>query len=102
MNIKDQLRQEFERRRDICKGIFERDSDTYYQGKAVAYDESISIIDSLSEEEPSKDLEEAAEKHINEAWFMWSYYDDDDEDGIEQSVHDAFIAGAEWGAKHLK
>lgn len=38
-------------------------------------------------------LEEAAEKQINEALFKWSY---DDEDGIEQYVHDAFIAGAQW------
>ena len=41
----------------------------------------------------SDNLEEAVEKHINEALFKWSY---DDEDGIEQYVYDAFIAGAKW------
>lgn len=41
----------------------------------------------------SDSLEEAAEECINEALFKWSY---DDEDGIEQYVHDAFIAGAQW------
>lgn len=39
------------------------------------------------------DIEEAAEKCIDDALFKWSY---DDEDGIEQYVHDAFIAGAKW------
>lgn len=48
--------------------------------------------------EPDKSMEEAAEKHINEALFKWSY---DDEDGIEQYVHDSFIAGAEWQARQL-
>ena len=44
----------------------------------------------------SDSLEEAAEECINEALFKWSY---DDEDGIEQYVHDAFIAGAKWQAE---
>lgn len=57
------------------------------------YKSLLDIIDSISEEKPSEDLEEAVEKQINEALFKWSY---DDEDGIEQYVHDAFIAGAEW------
>lgn len=57
----------------------------------VDANELLSFLDTLSEE--PKSLEEAAEKHINEALFKWSY---DDEDGIEQYVHDSFIAGAEW------
>ena len=40
-----------------------------------------------------EELNKAAEEHINEALFKWSY---DDEDGIEQYVYDAFIAGAKW------
>lgn len=47
-------------------------------------------------EESDKSLEEAAEKQVNEALFKWSY---DDEDGIEQYVYDAFIAGANWQKK---
>lgn len=42
--------------------------------------------------------DEAAERQINEALFKWSY---DDEDGIEQYVHDAFIAGAEWQKEQM-
>lgn len=44
------IRQEIERRKKICEGIFERESDTYYQGKAVAYGELLPFIDSLPEE----------------------------------------------------
>ena len=54
---------------------------------------SIDEVELMPDEEPSDELEEAAEKQINEALFKWSY---DDEDGIEQYVHDAFIAGAGW------
>ncbi len=94
----EKIRQEIERRKKICEGIFERESDTYYQGKAVAYGELLPFIDSLPEEKLSEDLDEAVEKHINEALFKWSY---DDEDGIEQYVHDAFIAGAKWHEQQM-
>lgn len=53
----DRLSAEIEKRKNICKGIFERDSDTYYQGKAVAYQETLSFINSLQQEQPSEDLE---------------------------------------------
>lgn len=53
----DVLKAEIEKRMNICDGIFERDSDTYYQGKAVAYQETLSLIDSLQQEQPSEDLE---------------------------------------------
>ena len=46
-NIKETIKAEFERRKKICEGIFERDSDTYYQGKAVAYEEALAFIDPL-------------------------------------------------------
>lgn len=52
----DKIRQEIERRKKICEGIFERESDTYYQGKAVAYGELLSFIDSLQPHwKPSED-----------------------------------------------
>lgn len=46
----DRLKAEIEKRMHICDGIFERESDTYYQGKAVAYGELLPFIDSLPEE----------------------------------------------------
>lgn len=52
----------------------------------------------LQQEQSSEDLEEAAEKQVNEALFKWSY---DDEDGIEQYVYDSFIAGAEWHREQM-
>ena len=48
----DVLKAEIEKRKNICKGIFERDSDTYYQGKAVAYQETLSFLDTLQQEQP--------------------------------------------------
>lgn len=53
----DRLKAEMEKRMHICEGIFERDSDIYYQGKAVAYQETLSLIDSLQQEIPEVDLE---------------------------------------------
>ena len=50
----DKIRQEIERRIHICDGVFERNSDTYYQGKAVAYQETLSFIDSLQQEQPAE------------------------------------------------
>lgn len=83
MNNIEKIRQEIERRKKICEGIFERESDTYYQGKAVAYGELLPFIDSLPGEKPSEDLEEAAEK----------YADGEMMSGLAER---AFIAGAEW------
>ena len=45
----EKIRQEIKRRKIICEGVFERESDTYYQGKAVAYGELLAFIDSLPE-----------------------------------------------------
>jgi hypothetical protein len=75
-NIKEQIRQESERRKKICEGIFERESDTYYQGKAVAYGELLDFINSLPEEKPIEkdekmealiacDIMEATVKRVN-------------------------------------
>ena len=63
----DLLRKEVEKRMHICDGVFERDSDTYYQGKAVAYQETLSFIDSLQQEQSSEDLE----KEIDVCWQNW-------------------------------
>lgn len=58
MTQKELIRQEIERRKNICEGIFERESDTYYQGKAVAYGELLAFIDSLPEEKPTLTVED--------------------------------------------
>ena len=54
----EKIRQEIERRKKICEDVFERESDTYYQGKAVAYGELLTFIDSLPKEEPSLAVED--------------------------------------------
>lgn len=74
----DLLRKEIEKRKNICNGVYERDSDTYYQGKAVAYQETLSLIDSLQQEqtltdcnelqEPEVDLEKEVEKYFQGLW----------------------------------
>lgn len=83
--------------------INSEDGYSYESDVCCGYDEAIedfeTFINSLPEEKPSENLEEAVEKQINDALFKWSY---DDEDGIEQYVHDAFITGAKWQAEHLK
>ena len=62
----DRLKAETEKRMHICDGIFERDSDTYYQGKAVAYQETLSLIDSLQHEQTEVDLEEEMDRFFEE------------------------------------
>ena len=101
----EKIRQEIERRRDICKAVFERESDTYYQGKAVAYDETLSFLDTLSEE-PDKSLEEAAEEHYDEMWDELGGFAET-RDGCydiffpSKAIRDTFIAGAEWQASQM-
>lgn len=63
----DRLKAETEKRMHICDGIFERDSDTYYQGKAVAYQETLSLIDSLQQEHPDCHTVEDWMQHIKNA-----------------------------------
>ena len=98
--IKELIRQEIERRKKICEGIFERESDTYYQGKAVAYGELLPFIDSLPDDFPdapkivSEDLEEAAKEYMKKAR---KHLFDDSPIGRSD---DAFIAGAEWQKRH--
>lgn len=63
--IIEKIRAEIERRKDICSGVFERNSDTYYQGKAVAYDEVLSFLSTL-EEEKSNDKWSAEDEEMLE------------------------------------
>lgn len=83
------IRAEIER----LKGFYNPD-DFYDQAYLESLADVESFLSTLESENPvPADLEEAAEKCIDDALFKWSY---DDEDGIEQYVHDAFIAGAKW------
>ena len=95
----EKIRQEIERRKNICEGIFERESDTYYQGKAVAYGELLPFIDSLPDNDfldesiiASKDIEEEMER----MWLNWC----EDVDYLSYLSIARYFA--EWGAKHLK
>ena len=109
----EKIRQEIERRRDIAAGIFEENSDTYYQGKAVAYHGLLSFIDSLPEEFPpyctgamgepddpgTSDLEELEKAAEERARKIYPY-----EGGTKGLICETsipifkagFIAGAEW------
>ena len=103
--MKQTILAEIERRRDICKGIFEIHSDTYYQGKSVAYNEVLSFINSLPDEECSAHennfvsndgLEEAARLYA-----IPHYMKDIDKSHINEYPYDsgleyAFISGAKW------
>lgn len=85
------LKAEIEKRMHICDGVFERDSDTYYQGKAVAYKETLPLIDSLQQGQPDVDLDADIEmewdsfnKHLVEygeepeevIWLNWNSFVD--------------------------
>lgn len=96
------LKAEIEKRMHICDGIFERDSNTYYQGKAVAYQETLSFIDSLQQEqqeEPDKSLDEAAEKSSAQYYVDAGY---SPFPNVETAAHKSgFIAGAEWQKEQM-
>lgn len=93
------IKAEIERRKDICSGVFERNSDTYYQGKAVAYDEALSFLSTLESEKPvPNDLEEAAwdcvldSVDVNNQVLLPKY---------KVLLTSLFIAGAKWQAEQL-
>lgn len=44
------------------------DKDTYFLGMAQGYDNSISIIESIQQEQPEVDLEKEMEKYFGENW----------------------------------
>jgi hypothetical protein len=117
----EKIRQEIERRKNICEGIFERESDTYYQGKAVAYGELLPFIDSLPDESKvdvtdfCKPIdpgiaqciadnwwemlgeEETPSKDLKDAAVRWEpKYGIQVSELIIHDIRDAFIAGAEW------
>ena len=55
----DRIIKEFKARAAICKRIYNRDSDIYYQGKMVAYGEAVVYLQLLTKEEQEKVAKEA-------------------------------------------
>lgn len=92
----EKIRQEVERRKNICEGVFERESDTYYQGKAVAYGELLTFLNTLSEE-PDKSLEEEIDRF--EDW-METYNQADYPTSF--TTRDIARHFAQWGADHYR
>lgn len=104
-SIKEQIRAEIERQfvntRDYrCEDWV--DKREYKHGKYDAYKELLSYLDTLPEQ-PMKGLEEAAEEYRRES-YRKSVLPNIDGPMPEYggSIKDAFIAGAEWGAKQVK
>lgn len=92
----DLLRKEIDHRIDIledmsikCAKNDDTEMHAYYHGKAISLQELLSFIDSLQQEQPSDDLEEAADKYEQE------YFTD-------ATLGEAYMAGAEWQAKRMK
>ena len=103
MSNVDKIRQEIERRiRSIENCPFIEAAIGAYEkrdGILMAYKDLRAFIDSLSEEKPSEDLEEAADDHIRKVADAAGHPGWDWE---TQDIAEAFIAGAEWMAEQLK
>lgn len=59
----DKIRQEIERQRSFIEGLFTEGDNSFYDGQDDAYNHLLAFIDSLPEEKPSEDLEEAAKEY---------------------------------------
>lgn len=71
------------------------------EGKILAYNKILALIDSLQQEQPSPpdNLDEAAKKYGHEEPILPEGYNDGDIPLYERWTADAFKAGAEWMAK---
>lgn len=98
----DRLKAEIKGFRNIARERVD-DEDTYFLGMAQGYDNSISIIDSLQQEQPKVDLEKEMTAYIERHFHI--RYDETLEVGNDPlTTHDfEEIARhfAEWGAIHL-
>lgn len=85
----EKIKAEIKRRKKICEGIFERESDTYYQGKAVAYGELLSFVNSPPEEKPiekDEEMEALIACDIMEATVKRVNIDKQDKDKEEEAM----------------
>ena len=97
MSIKDQIRQEVERRnKELDDHNYYLDSREAASGYELALNDLLFFIDSLPEDEPSKDLEEAAEGFATQTMPFT------DETYVDEGAYHGFIAGAEWGRKAMR
>ena len=104
----EKIRQEIERRlkytHDWLRGDEKRHpkqtaiSKNYYKmkGDERTLDALLAFIDSLPEEKPSDDLEEAAEEYTQKMLESWRF----DSTGC-RPPRESFIAGALWQARQL-
>ena len=102
----DKIRQEIERLKKWSESSKKEWIDEGYNQNAFAedcriksFDKLLAFIDSLPEEKPSEDLEEAADDHIRNVADAAGHPGWDWE---TQDIAEAFIAGAEWMAEQLK
>lgn len=70
-------------------------NDGYFTGIAII----AKFIDSLSEEMPSEDLEEAADEYADDNFEQW--VEDDEIYSDADKIRETFIAGAEWMSKQM-
>lgn len=102
MNNIEKIRQEIERRREANKRQYlSSNGGMSWQrmcGEEDCLVELLAFIDSLPEEKPSEDLEEAADEYADKHGFRVpydgsnNYYDDVD----VKASKEGFLAGAEW------
>ncbi len=96
----EKIKAEIERQRRFIEGLFIEGDNSFYDGQDDAYNHLLAFIDSLPEEKPSEDLEEAADKYSNENEYMdvgfcvEPIY-------IGHKTEKAFIAGAEWQKEQM-
>lgn len=91
-SIKETIRKEIEFLKELNEGLYTEGDNSYYEGQDNTYNHLLAFIDSLPEEKPSEDLEEAAQEYaipFNDTTY-----------GCEYS-YKGFIAGAKWQAKQL-
>lgn len=82
----DKIRQEIDFLKELNEGLYTEGDNSYYEGQDNGYNHILVFIDSLPEEKPSEDLEEAT-KNIYKTPFGTRAED--------------FIAGAVWQANRL-
>ena len=88
----EKIRQEIEFLKELNEGLYTEGDNSYYEGQDNGYNHILAFIDSLPDEKPSEDLEEAAQEYaipFNDTTY-----------GCEYS-YKGFIAGAKWQAKQL-
>ena len=109
-NIKDQILTLLKQRHDGYKVALEKEKDLRSKhaidliARIREDSQLIELIDSLPEEKPSEDLEEAADEYADKHGFRVpydgsnNYYDDVD----VKASKEGFLAGAEWQKKQAK